>query len=874
MDRDLVFRLKAEVDTPQVAASLKQIGTMIQDASLTLPVQFTLPDLLKLQQQLSVAPLQIPVTLVATGMTGMSLGGLAGMTLGGAGVAMSGSGTPLASQPLASQPPASSVGTTTVLPNPSVAAAAGVTSPLATPSSSPADAAVAAEMAKLQADQEALNESLRKTFGVKSPGDKDAADGKGEDAEAASKKAQQALDEAAAKIDMINDRVNGTMRQGLYQTFEAVTRLGRGFAYIGAVGEKDMQKVLDVLMKVEATINLVRGGVDVFRGLTQAVSSYQEGLKAISALQATATTARGASQAVDVASGVSDLAGGAGDVAGVAALARSGKGAAGAGGVGGAAKLAGMSIIPQALAALAAVVGGGVGINSAREFIGDAGEYGLGGGARAGGQNEVVGSFLAQTMTWLSKNSPKAVREWGAKDESSKGVYDRLAVQQLDMEKRDKELDKADEAKSRRMLERGIAGREQRELLGVAQRSDADYNDVMQGRMAWSSDTSQREMDKLRRAEQGFQFLASGTELQEAESSDWQVRAERRGWSQTYNEVLGRNRIAQAAFVPTISKGLERQAVENESQTRDVAQQLELARKQAELVSARMPGVTERKTDERTTADKLEGTQRIADLEQRMVDLGKQRLTIEQEVKRERETGLKESVAALQQQVALHRQAAAAALESVSGNQQRLGLLDESGAEQTRAAAMRMKEIQALEKGDPNDVEAQDKAQRMRQAMSTQDLDLLKSTGFKETSEFVRSEALRRSKARGFDKLFGAEEAEQIAMHKDLAAKGEEALKGREGELKEATAAVDEDRLQGKIEVALKDNRTLEVKIERSDDAPINEAVAKIIDEMDRRDEAMKAAIEARVTADRSKVVAMSAAEALAAGMSRSSRAK
>ena len=885
MERDLVFRLKADVDQVQVGAQLKLIGQQIQDAGLTMSLSLSLPDVQKLQQQLSATPLQVPVMLVAQGFSMAPGLQMPGMVPGGGGMpgfpGMPGfipGVPPIAPQPVTLQPKPDPVADLLSLPagyQPESQAERDYRRSIGMQRANPS-------YADSLTDQAYDDEMARRNGTPRASGSE------GDPAEAIS-----SLENANRKIEMISDRVNGEMRRGLYDTFEAVTRLGRGFAYIGVVGEEDVRKVLDVLMKVEATINLIRGGVDTFRGLSQAVNAYKEGLQAVATIQGSVSAAQGVSGVSGAARAANvggDLLDTGGDVAGIAAL---GKGARPAGSVAGsgAAGVAGMSMIPQLLGGLAALVGGGLGLNAVGEsFVyrggngewgGAVGEYGLGGGARPGTWTAMTGELYANAFGTLSEWSPKSWRDWGANSsaefqydrealgESDYGVYDRLAQSNIETKRRTRLAMSREEMDSRRMLGNSAANRAARARLDAGIRRGNDEDFIVDRTFRSSADAFQEAAEDRSMSIVDWSSYAATSNYRLAQTDDVNQRRSLRADAREMELFAAGDRLEQARAVPTISRGLERAAVANASETEDVRRQLALAREQMK------PGLGGTSPD-LTRGDQVGGSEQIAELEQRLVDLGKQRLQIEQDVRKERADGLRESASALQQQVQMHQQAAIAARESLSASQQRFGLMDEGEAQLTMDAGRRMREIIDLEGSEEDDPERDQKLARakiLRQEMTQEDLARLRGTGTSETSDFVRSEATRRAEQRGFSGVFGDQEREEIKAREGMAERAQTALNIRRAEAQEATEASRADRAGGTIAVNLKDDRTLEVKIDRDDNAIASATVQAIQAQLAERDKALLASIEQRLQAERSRVSQMSAGEAVAAGMARRSRA-
>ncbi|MCL4191289.1 MAG: hypothetical protein KJZ87_06055 [Thermoguttaceae bacterium] len=100
---------------------------------------------------------------------------------------------------------------------------------------------------------------------------------------------------------------------------EGITRMGRGLATIGILGEESTEKLVRAFMRVQGVFDVVAGGLKVYKSLTVAVESYTKSVEAAAVAERALAAARGQSA---VAGGAS-LAG-AGGVAGAGALGTAG----------------------------------------------------------------------------------------------------------------------------------------------------------------------------------------------------------------------------------------------------------------------------------------------------------------------------------------------------------------------------------------------------------------------------------------------------------------------------------------------------------------------------------------------------------------------
>lgn len=113
------------------------------------------------------------------------------------------------------------------------------------------------------------------------------------------------------KIEALGEKLKGSLGQGA----EGFLKMARGAAILGVSGEKDLQKLLEALAKIQAAFDIARGAVDLYFALAGGVKAYRDAVVA----------AKVAEDALAIARARSAAAGGVGG----AAAAGSGLGAAG-----------------------------------------------------------------------------------------------------------------------------------------------------------------------------------------------------------------------------------------------------------------------------------------------------------------------------------------------------------------------------------------------------------------------------------------------------------------------------------------------------------------------------------------------------------------
>lgn len=131
----------------------------------------------------------------------------------------------------------------------------------------------------------------------------------------------------------------------LKQSAAGAMLLGRSLAMLGTLGEKDLEKVLRALVKIQMAYDSMRGAWQLIEGMTRAWKAYQAAVQGAAAAQA-------ALAATQMASGAAGTAarGAAGGVAGSAAGRLAGVGVAGAAGGVAVAKAGGLAAGAMAVA--------------------------------------------------------------------------------------------------------------------------------------------------------------------------------------------------------------------------------------------------------------------------------------------------------------------------------------------------------------------------------------------------------------------------------------------------------------------------------------------------------------------------------------------
>jgi len=112
------------------------------------------------------------------------------------------------------------------------------------------------------------------------------------------------------------------------ESVEGITTLGRGLAAVGLIGEKDVQKLQDTLLGVVGTMDLVRGGVKIWKSMTEGIEAYRAIVLSTAAAEQVLAAAQAARGGAGIVAGVGSAAAGA---TGGAASAAAGGGVAATG---------------------------------------------------------------------------------------------------------------------------------------------------------------------------------------------------------------------------------------------------------------------------------------------------------------------------------------------------------------------------------------------------------------------------------------------------------------------------------------------------------------------------------------------------------------
>lgn len=259
----------------------------------------------------------------------------------------------------------------------------------------------------------------------------------------------------AAEARRRNEQISssaGRIVSAISEGSEAVMRLARGFAHLGLVGEKDLQKLTDSLLWIQGSTEIFTGLVRSIRQVSEGYDAYRRIIVLTTEAQIALNTATAASAAGTAARGGAAVAAGAAGAAtplmaslvtGVAAI---GGGIAGAGAAVG--LEAGASALGVFAAAIGTAVGALAGLGVAAMTASESMKFGRGGGATPGGIVERIGTSSFNPFHLMNRNLRDAngqLNSTGQAFEAAEKAEKELSIAQerrklnLELEKRDQE---------------------------------------------------------------------------------------------------------------------------------------------------------------------------------------------------------------------------------------------------------------------------------------------------------------------------------------------------------------------------------------------------------------------------------------------------
>ena len=543
----------------------------------------------------------------------------------------------------------------------------------------------AARAKKEQERQDAKDEAEAKK--AKAAADKEAAkivkEQEKEAAQAAQARAQseRQAEQAGKMANQALLRGQNELKEAFIMNLEGMTKLGKGFAYLGLIGEEDTKKVVEGLLKIEAGFNILKGGVEVWMSLNKAVRTYKETAESINAakilgnMAITRLAAQGgaAANVAGAAGGVAGMAGNAGGAVGAAG------GIQGLGGLGSAsAGPGGIAVLGLALAAL-----GYTAFESSR----------FAPAAQVGGFRDRAATGLAGKITGAAGFLP---------NNSYLSPYQDLAASNKETDRRQKSRNAEQEA----ILRREEVGRIRAEEAARREQVDAENARI---RQEISGTLGARGLQRLA-GRQSDRFGAASFELDMAG-----IDAETTG-----------DRIALAQRQGLLNRGRRSQLEMSAGAGQRFAMQQQIS--VFEDLRSRRSSAASAEAGATTEAERVAAAQRVAAIESQIVDAYRERMTLQQEESAARIESARQSVASIQEEIRLRKTEGAAAEQAQTSGLAKFGALNQpqqqrilglaGRLQQGGAAGLRADELQQLTQFGGTDIRKQveDELKRRGQA--------------------------------------------------------------------------------------------------------------------------------------------------------------
>ncbi len=112
---------------------------------------------------------------------------------------------------------------------------------------------------------------------------------------------EKAIQQAARQAEALQEKGEKAamrFRGALSSATAGALQLGRGLAFVGIAGEEDLQKVVGAVLRIQGAFDIVKGGVQIFSSLAVAQKSLETATKAATAAQVAQNTAQAAGTAV------------------------------------------------------------------------------------------------------------------------------------------------------------------------------------------------------------------------------------------------------------------------------------------------------------------------------------------------------------------------------------------------------------------------------------------------------------------------------------------------------------------------------------------------------------------------------------------------
>lgn len=642
---------------------------------------------------------------------------------------------------------------------------------------------------------------------------------------------------------------NEAMIESFVGVTEGVAKVGRGFVALRLVGEKDSQAIIDGLLKIQGTFDLVTGSVQTVVRLQKGIRLMSAALAAADTVQkSSAITASLSSRASDSSAaalrreaaaanlsaaahgrlaasrGASTVAGrgaaaagsiggrGAGAAVGGIGAAAGGGGAAAGGGAGAAGMIA--SIGPWVAAAVgvaAAAISGTSSFRAARK-------HGIGGGADVGSVTDKIATMEVSVASRIQRLTQKIGVDFDVLGGPVVMLGSRLlgitgAVKQLVKSSEDLErVEKSRVAITERMarVQEQVTAISRADIaLRSARVNQASERREVRDMMAAAAPTGDRRGEIERRQAEVVEAIRESSAAQARAIEQGKAGLRESAEIEKRIQDLNREsfRLAQAKFESEIEaigsqKDARRRSLDEES--RMLAREIAAAERNRDKAS-------------QWSETQSEYEAQIAELSQRAAEVTRQKLQLEldsvgraREIRKQEADELRrnheQAIQGIREQINLRRQQAEAESDRLKSARERFGAMDP--AEQRRLMMLQQRAQATGGRG-----------------LNQEQLDLLSGVGTRATEELVSRERQRRAEAAGFSRFFGQEERQNIA-----AARSEEL----------------------KLNLQLQDQRSLKVEVSttEADEELIRRLLNELRAENDRRQRAIESQINNQRTRD------------------------
>lgn len=560
---------------------------------------------------------------------------------------------------------------------------------------------------------------------------------------ASTKLVTEASTKSAAALQDNARRASREVMASFAELGDSVMKIARGFVALGLVGEKDLDKVKDRLLAMQATFDLLGGSIQTFLKITKSVEALRNATIAATAAQHALNQAQSAGSrnsmfAVGMG-GLATLGGTVSNALQSRAAARAAEVAAlrnaamlGTGGVAAtAAPTIGTGAMLTGAGVGAAVVGAGFSLFSAYKHFGQMGKQGFGEGADVGSFTERIGGSTWNPFTWGMSAQRSRISS-------------------------DKSLASAEKERLQRIEQATLRD----SLIG-----DASSRFSAASAQSRASRESGFELGMLGESDAAGARSTAGSAAENA-----RLAAARQRFEKFQDERVAIAGEASAKIAADEVKASEKAA----SRLHEI--EAELARERSALQQARstaqgsMIDENYKATESRLTKEIADEEQRIVDYRSKAASLGEDFLGLRQDYLQNAEDSEKRVLTLLQRKRDLERETGAerrrVAEESLRFSEQELDVV-KARLDAARNSLMSAKErFGLMDSGAQADIVSLAGRARKGADLSPEELKRLQGLGLESTDALVRRQAMARAEAGGFGGLAGDDEKRVEALRK------------------------------------------------------------------------------------------------------------